>query len=140
MTIRPYLYFNGRCDEALELYQKVLGAQVQFLMRFKEGPPGACEGGMVPAKWEEKVMHTEVLIGESTVMMSDGNSTEPAKFDGISLCALAKDEADAERIFAELGEGGEVQMPMMQTFFSPKFGMVADKLGVSWMVIVPQEM
>lgn len=140
MTIRPYLYFNGRCDEALELYQKVLGAQVQFLMRFKEGPPGACEGGMIPANWEEKVMHTEVLIGESTVMMSDGNSAETAKFAGISLCALAKDEADAERIFAGLGEGGEVQMPMMQTFFSPKFGMVADKLGVSWMVIVPQEM
>ncbi len=140
MTIRPYMYFNGRCDEALELYQKVLGAQVQFLMRFKEGPPEACAGGMIPANWEEKVMHSEVLIGESTVMMSDGNSNEPAKFEGVSLTVIAADEIEAERFFAGLGEGGNVQMPMMETFFSPKFGMVADRFGVSWLVIVPQEM
>lgn len=140
MQIQPYMYFNGRCDEAQALYKKVLGAEVKFLMRFKEGPPEACAGGMVPPNWEEKVMHSEVLIGGSTVMMSDGNSTEPVKFEGISLCILAKDEAEAERFFAGLGEGGHVQMPMMETFFSPKFGMVADKLGVSWMVIVPKKM
>ena len=140
MQIQPYLYFNGRCDEALALYRKVLGAEVKFLLRFSEGPPEACAGGMFPDNWLDKVMHSEVRIGESTVMLSDGNSAERAKFDGISLTVTAKDEATADRLFAGLGEGGEVQMPLGKTFFSPRFGMVADKFGVSWMVIVPKPM
>jgi PhnB protein len=140
MNIQPYLYFNGRCDEALELYKKVLGAEVKFLMRFREGPPGACEGGMVPANWEDKVMHAEGRIGESTVMFSDGNSAEPAKFDGVSLTVIVNDKAEADRVFGGLGEGGQVQMPLGETFFSPRFGMVADKFGVSWLVIVRQPM
>jgi PhnB protein len=140
MQIQPYLYFNGRCDEALELYKKVLGAEVNFLMRFREGPPGACEGGMVPANWEDKVMHADGRIGESTVMFSDGNSDKPAKFDGVSLTVIVANEAEADRVFAGLGDGGQVQMPLGETFFSPRFGMVADKFGVSWIVIVPKPM
>ncbi len=140
MQIQPYLYFNGRCDEALELYKKVLGAEVKFLLRFREGPPEACAGGMVPDNWEKKVMHSEVRIGESTVMFSDGNSDKTAKFDGVSLTVIVADEGEADRLFAGLGEGGQMQMPLGKTFFSPRFGMVADKFGVSWMVIVPQEM
>lgn len=140
MEIQPYLYFNGRCDEAIEFYKNAIGAEVNFLMRFKEGPPEACAGGMVPPNWEEKVMHAEATFGKSTVMLSDGNSAEKIKYDGISLTILAKDEADAERIFHALEAGGQVIMPLGKTFFSPKFGMVADKFGVSWLVIVPQEM
>src|SRR5688572_22002178 len=108
MQIQPYLYFNGRCDEALELYKNVLGAEVKFLMRFREGPPGSCEGGMVPANWEDKVMHAEGRIGESTVMFSDGNSDKTAKFDGVSLTVVAANEAEADRVFAGLGDGGQV--------------------------------
>jgi PhnB protein len=140
MQIQPYLYFNGRCDEALELYKNVLGAEVDFLMRFREGPPGACEGGMVPTNWEDKVMHASGRIGESTVMFSDGNSDKTAKFDGVSLTVLVANEAEADRVFAGLGDGGQVQMPLGETFFSPRFGMVADKFGVSWIVIVPKAM
>ena len=140
MQIQPYLYFNGRCDEALELYKKVLGAHVVHSMKFSEGPPGACEGGMVPANWEDKIMHAQVQIGESTVLFSDGNSDKTANFDGVSLTVIVADEAEADRVFAGLGEGGQVQMPLGETFFSPRFGMVADKFGVSWIVIVPKPM
>ena len=140
MQIQPYLYFNGRCDEALELYKKVLGASVVYSMQFSEGPPGACEGGMVPANWEHKIMHAQVQIGESTVLFSDGNSDKTANFDGVSLTVIVADEAEADRVFAGLGDGGQVQMPLGETFFSPRFGMVADKFGVSWIVIVPKPM
>jgi PhnB protein len=140
MLLQPYLFFNGRCDEALELYRKVLGAEVEMLMRFNEGPPGDCEEGTIPPNWENKVMHSSVRIGETVIMMSDGNSTSPMKFDGFSLSLTAANEAEADRLFAGLGAGGQVQMPLMKTFYSPRFGMVTDKFGVSWMVIVPQEM
>lgn len=140
MIIQPYLCFNGQCDAAHELYKKVLGAQVSFVMRYHEGPPGTCGGGSIPENWENKVMHSEVKIGESTVMMTDGNSAEPAKFDGIMLTVQVADEAEANRVFCGLGEGGQTMMPLGKTFFSPCFGMTTDKFGVSWMVIVPQPM
>lgn len=140
MQVQPYLCFNGRCDEALELYKKVFNTKVDFLMRFSEAPEGACSGAPLPEDWNDKVMHSSMQIGESTVMFTDGNSSEPAKFDGINLTVVAADAAEADRLFAGLGEGGQVQMPLGETFFSPRFGMVADKFGVSWMVIVPKPM
>jgi PhnB protein len=140
MHVQPYLCFNGRCDEALELYTKVFNSKCAFLMRFSEAPEGACGGAPMSANWGDKVMHSEMKIGESTVMFTDGMSAEPAKFDGISLTVVAADTAEADRLFAGLGEGGQVQMPLGETFFSPRFGMVADKFGVSWMVIVPKPM
>jgi PhnB protein len=140
MNIQPYLCFNGRCDEAHELYKKVLGAQVSFLMRYNQGPPEACAPGSIPANWDNKVMHSEVKIGESIVMMTDGNSSEPAKFDGISLTVQVPNEAEAKRIFGGFSDGGQTIMPLGETFFSPSFGMVADKFGVVWMVIVPKPM
>jgi PhnB protein len=140
MLLQPYLFFNGRCDEALTLYQKALGAKVEMLMRFNQGPPGSYEGGTMPAHWENKVMHSSVRIGETVIMMSDGNSVDPVKFEGFSLSVTAANEAEADRLFGVLGEGGQVQMPLTKTFYSPRFGMVADKFGVSWMVMVPQEM
>jgi PhnB protein len=132
MKVQPYLYFDGRCEEALNFYQKALGAEVNALMRFKDTPdPNACG----PANSGEKVMHASFRIGETELMASDGRCEGKPKFDGISLTIAAASPAEAERLFAALSDGGQVQMPMMETFFATRFGMVADRFGVSWMVI-----
>jgi PhnB protein len=136
MQVQPYLSFNGRCEEALEFYRKALGAEVTMLMRFKESPDSSgC--GMMPPGSENKVMHAEFRVGDTGVMASDGQCTGNAVFQGISLSIAVPDEAKARQLFAALGDGGQVQMPMDKTFFSPCFGMVADRFGVSWMVVVP---
>jgi PhnB protein len=132
MQVHPYLNFDGRCEEALDFYRRALGAEVTMLMRFKEGP----EPGMVSPGFENKVMHARFRIGESTVMASDGRCKGQTNFQGISLSLTAPDDAEAERRFAALADGGQVQMPLTKTFFSSRFGMVADRFGVSWMVIV----
>jgi len=132
MQIQPYLFFDGRCDEALAFYQKALGAKVEMLMRFKENPSPAAN----PPGSDDKVMHSCIRIGDAAVMASDGNCAGKPSFQGFSLSLTAKDVPEAMRLFAALGEGGQVQMPFAQTFFSPGFGMVADRFGVSWMVIV----
>lgn len=134
--IEPYLFFNGRCEEALEFYRKHLGASVDFLMRYKESPEPP-KPGMVPPGFENKVMHTTFRIGASTLMASDGCSTEKPNFDGFSLSLAVSNEAEANRAFAALSDGGEVRMPLMKTFWSPCFGMVEDKFGIGWMVGVP---
>jgi PhnB protein len=138
MQVQPYLFFDGRCEEAIEFYKKALGAEVMMLLRFKESPEPP-EPSMVPAGSEDKVMHACLRIGDTAVMASDGNCAGRPSFQGFSLSLSAKDEADAKRLFAALGEGGQVQMPLGKTFFSPAFGMVADRFGVSWMVIVEQK-
>ena len=132
MNIQPYLFFDGRCDEAIEFYRRVLGAEVTMLMRFKESP----DPGSVPAGGEDKVMHANLRIGESTVLTSDGHGLGQPSFQGFALSVTADDEAQVERIYAGLADGGQVQMPLAKTFFSPRFGMVADRFGVSWMVYV----
>src|SRR5262249_39662497 len=137
MQVHPYLFFDGRCEEALDFYRKALGAEVAMLMRFKDSPEPH-QPGMIPPGSENKVMHTSFRIGDTTVMASDGRCQGRPSFQGFSLSVTARNEADAERMFAALGEGGQVQMPMTKTFFSPRFGMVADRFGVSWMVIVQQ--
>jgi len=135
MQVQPYLNFDGRCEEAIEFYRSRLGAKVEMLMRFRESPdPAAC-----PANAGEKVMHSCIRIGETALMASDGYNQGKPSFQGFSLTINARDEAEAQRLFASLGEGGQVQMPLAKTFFSPSFGMVADRFGVSWMVIVPRE-
>jgi PhnB protein len=139
MLIEPYLMFNGRCDEAIGLYTKALGAELTFKMKYSEAPE-ACPEGAIPADWNDKVMHCSMKVGETTIMMSDGNSAEAPKFKGVSLTVVVDDEAHADRVFSGLGEGGSVVMPLGETFFSPRFGMVNDKFGVSWMVIVPKPM
>jgi PhnB protein len=134
MQVQPYLFFDGRCDEAIEFYKSKLGAEVKALMRWKEMPdPAAC-----PAGSADKVMHSELRIGETTVMASDGSNGYKGqpKFDGFSLTISATSDAEAERLFGALSDGGEVRMPLAKTFFSSKFGMVADRFGVGWMVIV----
>jgi PhnB protein len=135
MQVQAYLFFDGRCEEAVEFYKKVLGAKVEMLMRFKESPEPP-QPGMVPPGSENKIMHTCFRIGDTAVMASDGGCTGKVRFQGFSLSLSAANEAEADRLFAALGDGGAVQMPLGKTFFSPRFGMVADRFGVSWMIIV----
>jgi len=134
MQVQPYLFFDGRCEEAIELYKTVFGAKVDMLMRFKDNPEP--QPGMCPPGAEHKVMHAALRIGETVVMASDGMAKGQPEFKGISLSVNAATEAEADRMFAALGKGGQVQMPQSKTFFSPRFGMVADRFGVSWMIIV----
>jgi PhnB protein len=135
MQVQPYLFFDGRCEEAVEFYKGALGAKVEMLMRFKEAPDQP-PPGMVPPGSEDKVMHACFRIGDTAVMASDGRCQGQPSFQGFSLSLTAADEAEADRLFGALAEGGQVQMPLGKTFFSPRFGMVADRFGVSWMVVV----
>lgn len=135
MKVTPYLMFNGRCDEAITFYKTAIGAEVMALMRFKDNPDKP-PPNVVPPSRDEKVMHSCLRIGESQVMASDAMCDTAATFEGINLSLNAKDEADADRLFNALAQGGQVKMPLGRTFFSPRFGMVADKFGVTWMVIV----
>ena len=139
MQIEPYLFFNGRCEEAIEFYKKTLGAEVIFMMRYKDSPEPQ-PAGMLPPGSENKIMHMNFRLGSSTIMASDGQCQGTANFQGFSLTISVKDATEAESVFAALAEGGQIQMPLSATFFSPRFGMVADRFGVSWMVIVPAEM
>ena len=136
MKVEPYLFFNGRCEEALEFYKRALGAEVSMLMRMKDSPerhpPEMCPPGS-----ENNVMHANFRVGDTQVMASDGMPGSKPEFKGFSLSIDAPDEARARQIFNALAEGGQVQMPLGKTFYSPCFGMVADRFGVSWMVIVP---
>jgi PhnB protein len=133
--IQSYLFFNGRCEEAVEFYRKALGAEVQMMMRFKESPEPH-PPGMVPPGFENKIMHTSFRVGETTVMASDGCSADKASFEGFSLSLAVSSEAEANRAFAALSDGGQVRMPLAKTFWSPRFGMVEDRFGIGWMVSV----
>lgn len=130
MQIQPYLFFEGCCDEAIEFYRGALGAEVTMLMRFKDSPEPGSPGTA------DKVMHANLRIGETTVLASDGRCLGRPSFQGFALSLTVPNESEAERLFAALGDGGQVQMPMTKTFFSPRFGMVADRFGVSWMIYV----
>jgi PhnB protein len=132
MQLQSYLFFDGRCEEAIEFYRKTLGAEVTTLMRFKDSPQPA----MNPPGSGEKVMHASMRIGDATVMASDGRCLGQPTFQGFALSLTVPNEAEAERLFGVLGEGGQIQMPLTKTFFSPRFGMLADRFGVSWMILV----
>lgn len=134
MAVQPYLFFDGKCEEALEFYKKALGAKVDMLMRFSECPEKPPEGAM-PAGSENKVMHASFRVGDAQIMASDGHCAGKPSFQGFGLSIDAKSDAEAETLFKALGEGGQVQQPLVKTFFASKFGMVADKFGVLWMVI-----
>jgi len=134
-VIEPYLFFNGRCEEAIEFYRKALGAEVEVSLRFSDSPEPP-PPGMVPEGWENKIMHATLRIGGATLMLSDG--CDPSeRFQGFSLSLTLPTEAEADRAFAALSEGGTVTMPMGKTFFAPKFGMVTDPFGVGWMITIP---
>ncbi|HEV8315095.1 MAG TPA: VOC family protein [Burkholderiaceae bacterium] len=135
MNVEPYLFFEGRCEEAIEFYRHALGAEVTALMRYKDSPEPP-PPGKVPPGSDNKVMHANFRIGNTTVMASDGLCSGKPSFQGFSLSINAASDAEAERLFAALADGGQIQMPLAKTFFSSRFGMVADRFGVPWMVIV----
>jgi len=132
MQVQPYLNFNGRCEEALAFYGKALGAKIERVMHFKDSP----DPSMVSPGSENKVMHSRFRVGDAIVLASDGRCQGESNFQGISLTLTVPDEAEAEQRFTALSDGGQVQMPLTKTFFSPSFGMVADRFGVTWMVLV----
>ena len=131
-VVQPYLFFEGRCEEAVEFYRQTVGAEVEMLLRYKDSPePAQC-----PAGAGDKVMHATIRIGQTTFMASDGRCGGKADFKGFALSLTVATVPESDRLFAALGAGGQVQMPLGKTFFSPRFGMVSDRFGVSWMVIV----
>ncbi len=130
MQIQPYLFFEGRCEEALTFYAKAVGAEVLMLMRFREAP----DQGMTPPGNAEKVLHASLRVGQSVFMASDGRCSGRPAFGGFSLSVTAADDAGAERLFAALADGGQVTMPLATTFFASRFGMLTDRFGVAWMV------
>ena len=134
MEVQPYLFFDGRCEEAIEFYRSALGAKVEMLMRNKEAPDPPPPGMLAPGS-ENKIMHAALRIGDSLVMASDGSARGHPEFKGFSLALTAATEAEADRLFAKLADGGQIQLPIGKTFFSPRFGMVADRFGVGWMVM-----
>ena len=135
MQISPYLFFDGRTEEALNFYRDAIGADIVMMLRWKDSPdPQMTPPGGDP----NKVMHARFRVGDTTVMASDGRNTGHPTFQGFALSIMAPSEADADRMFNALADGGAVQMPLGKTFFSPRFGMVADKFGVGWMILVAQ--
>lgn len=137
-VIQPYLFFGGRCEEAVEFYRTALGAKVEMLMRYDQCPDPIPPGMLQPG-FEKKVMHTSFRIGATTVMASDGCSAG-ASFSGFALSHSVATEAEADQAFAALADGGTVQMPLGKTFFSRRFGTLTDRFGVTWMVIVVPDM
>lgn len=136
MTLEPYLFFNGRCEEAMDFYQQAIGAEVTFKMHMNEAPEPPPPGA-IPAGFDNKIMHASLRVGGMNLMVSDGNSDMQPSFKGFTLSLGVADAAEAERTFNGLAEGGKVVMPLGKTFWSPCFGMLEDKFGVGWMVIVP---
>jgi PhnB protein len=134
MQVQPYLFFEGRAEEAIEFYKKALGAEVTALMRMKE-MPGTPPPGMIPPGSDDKVMHAALKIGDSVVMASDGSVSGKANFSGVTLSVNVEDAAEAERVFNALSQGGKVEMALAKTFFAERFGTLADKFGVKWMVV-----
>lgn len=132
--VQPYLFFSGRCEEALEFYRTAIGAEVDMLMHYKDSPEQQ-PAGMLPPGFENKVMHSSFRIGGTTLMASDGCG-EGSSFDGFSLSLSVPTEADADRVFAALAVDGQVRMPLGKTFWSPRFGMLTDRFGLGWMVSV----
>jgi PhnB protein len=134
-TVQPYLFFDGRCEEALEFYKGAIGAEVEMLMRFKESPDPA----QMPAGSADKVMHAAFRVGGTQVLASDGHCAGKPSFQGFGLTLNAKDDAEAEKLFGAVGQGGQVQQPLVKTFFASKFGMVTDRFGIMWMVIAEEK-
>jgi PhnB protein len=134
MHVQSYLFFDGRCEEAIAFYKSALSAEVDMMMRFKDSPEPP-QPGMCPPGSGDKIMHASFRIGDTLVMASDGNCGGKPMFQGFSLAISVKTTVEADRIFAALGDGGQVQMPLAKTFFSPRFGMVKDRFGVAWMIV-----
>lgn len=136
-SVQPYIFLGGQCEEAINYYVKHLGATSCMMMRYKESPEPPKAGCELPSNWSEKIMHAAFKIGSSTLMVSDGmeESRERGKF---CLSLALPDEAEANRAFVALADGGSVFMPLGKTFWSPCFGMCTDRFGISWMVTLAE--
>jgi len=134
MPVQSYLFFDGRCEEALEFYKHALDAEVTFLMRFRDAPEPPPPGAIAPGS-ENKVMHAEFRIAGTTLLASDGDCNGKPAFQGMSLAVTLPSAAEVERAFAALAEGGQVQMPLGKTFFADRFGMLTDRFGVGWTLL-----
>ena len=137
MEIKPYLNFDGRCEEAIEFYKQAAGAEVMVMMRYSDAPPNSCAEGQFPDHMQSKVMHASLKIGGSELMMSDCHGTGAPKFQGVSLALSVPDDQQAKSKFQALAEGGEVKMELTSTFFASSFGTLVDRFGVEWMVLAP---
>src|ERR1700678_616487 len=131
MNLQPYLFFDGKCEEALDFYKQAVGAEPKMLMRFKDSP----DQSMVSPGSHDKIMHAQVQIGDTAVLMSDGRCLGKPNFQGFALTINAKNEAEAGKLFGALSDGGQVTMPLAKTFFAKRFGMLTDKFGAGWMVL-----
>lgn len=131
--VQPYLFFEGRCEEAIEFYKKAVGAEVQMILRFKESPEGP-PGGIQPGT-ENKILHAQIRIGQTLIMMSDSRCSGKPAFEGFFLSITVPTPAEVDPLYNGLLEGGQTRMPLAKTFFSPRFGMVLDKFGVGWMIL-----
>ena len=131
MTVQPYIFFDGKCEEAIEFYKSAIGAKVDMLMRFKEAP----DQSQMPPNTGDKVMHAAFKVGDTQVLASDGHCAGKPSFQGFGLALNAKSDVEAEKLFGALEKGGQVLQPLTKTFFASKFGMVNDRFGVMWMVI-----
>lgn len=138
MQIQPYLFFEGRCEEALGFYRDKLGAEILMMMRQRENPEPPAQSRTPPGS-EDKIMHAALRIGDATIMASDGMCSGSPEFKGVSLTMNVPGEEEARRRFEALSEGGEIVMPLQRTFFSPAFGVVRDPFGVSWMILTAAE-
>ncbi|MBB3769596.1 PhnB protein [Angulomicrobium tetraedrale] len=134
MNVQPYLMFNGRTEEAIAFYTAAIGARLNTLMRFKDAPDPP-PPGMMPEDWGDKVMHSSFTVGDAELLASDGCQSDGAAFAGISLALTVASPEEAETTFAALKEGGQVTMPLAPTFFSPRFGTLTDRFGVSWLIV-----
>lgn len=134
MQVQPFLFFNGRCEEALRFYVDAVGARVTGMLRFSENPDRP-PPGVLPAELDDKIMHAIMTIGDTEIMASDGLRISEPTFQGVTLALAVPSAADADRMFDALSEGGEVQLPIHETFFAERFGMAKDRFGVSWMVV-----
>jgi PhnB protein len=129
MFVQPYLYFEGRCEEALEFYRGAVGAQVTTLMRWKDAPEPPPPGS------ENKVMHAEFRVGDTVILASDGKSQGRPTFQGFALALSTSSDAETDRVFGALADRGQVLQPLTSTFFTSRFGMLVDRFGVAWTIL-----
>ena len=129
MQVSPYLSFNGQCEDAFTFYARCLGGQLGAIFRYAGSPMA----DRVPADWQDKVMHGSVTVGALVLMGGDvAHRYEPPK--GFTLSVQIESAAEAERIFHELSQDGLVSMPLEQTFWAARFGMLVDRFGIPWQV------
>jgi PhnB protein len=134
MPVQPYLFFEGRCQEAIDFYTDALGATTLMRMTYGESPVPTSQ----PPENADRIMHATIRVGDGEILLSDGHMAHPAAFQGFGLTLTAADDNEARRFFTRLAEHGTISMPLSETFFASAFGMVIDRFGVLWMIMVPR--